>query len=148
MTTIAYRDGVVAADEQSEVNGWRNPHGAPKLFRDPKTGAVYAITGDQASATVAVKNLILGKDPKVNDNSRVIEFRSGAEMAIIVHEDGACFEISPVPEFAAWGSGMPAALGALYAGASAEEAVRIAGLIDTSTGGAVQSMPVWGKTTS
>lgn len=44
--------------------------------------------------------------------------------------------------FEAWGSGLPAALGAMHAGASALEAVKIAGLVDVYTGGPYDFMSI------
>lgn len=63
--------------------------------------------------------------------------------AIIIH-DGRIIEWSgqQVPDvvaapFAAWGSGAPYALGAMAAGATAEEAVRAAMMLDHHTGGEI-----------
>jgi hypothetical protein len=47
---------------------------------------------------------------------------------------------APQTAFAALGSGSDAALGALYHGASAREAVEIASLVDTATGDGVDSL--------
>lgn len=139
MTTVAYRDGVVAADSRGTVGGWVLPTREAKLFR-LDDGRVAALTGGYAGATRLLAWATGDKatpQPEIGE-ARVILFSPGGRVEI--YEDGASY--TEHAEFMAWGSGMPAALGALHAGADAAEAVRIAGLVDTHTDTRVQIMKI------
>lgn len=58
---------------------------------------------------------------------------------VFTFESDSWYQEKPA-EFHAWGGGFSVALGALHAGASAEEAVRIASLVHTKTGGSVETL--------
>lgn len=138
MTTIVYRDGVLAADTLACAG-------------DNKIGSVIKITrnsnGDMAGAAgLASYNYAFlrwfssmesGDPPKAtrdNDNyDRGVIFRRTGQ--IVVFEPDGKHELSA--PYYALGSGRPEALGALYAGASAELAVRAAIAHDRGTGGDV-----------
>lgn len=136
MTTIAVRDGIMAGDSLGTVSGWKQPGRERKLFR-LDNGCIAGLSGDVAQGHVLlawVKSDRSEEQPKgdarislLHPNKRIEVFEDG----------GSYFENAP---FMAWGSGMPAALGALHAGASAKEAVRIASLVDTLTGGKIITM--------
>ncbi|MFC3072354.1 hypothetical protein [Shinella pollutisoli] len=138
MTTVAYRDGVLAADSRFMVNGWKQPHPAKKLFR-MKDGAVCAVTGDYAISVEFVRWLDGDRAqpaPQLGDMGRVIHMAKDGTLTI--YEMSGSFEVSC--EFTAFGSGSPAAQAAMYMGADAIKAVEIAALLDDATGGNVCHM--------
>jgi ATP-dependent HslUV protease subunit HslV len=75
-----------------------------------------------------------GAPPVMGDNSEAVILAPGHPV-VYVGSDGLMTQEGC--EFYALGSGSRIAYGALAAGASAEEAVRIAARYDTSTGGEV-----------
>lgn len=130
MTTVAYRAGVLAADRQTGENGWINPFGVEKVFAIAGQ-KVAAVTGDYAEAVKLVDWLRVpkGERPSLGDNSRVIVLDGRDKLT--VYEGGWFFGIQA--EYAAWGSGMPAATAALIMGADARRAVEVASMVDEST---------------
>jgi 20S proteasome alpha/beta subunit len=137
MTTVVYRDGVLASDSRVMNAGWVNTAAVPKVWRE-EDGSLFAVTGDYAMAVKVMKSIIAGGDGDgLGESARVIRVASNGE--VTVFEEGGSFPVSGA-DFYAWGSGFPVALGALHMGASAEEAVRIAALVDPNTGGAVVSV--------
>jgi len=136
MTTIAYRNGILAADSRCMLGGWKATYPLPKLFR-LKDGSVCGICGDYASG-LAFKDWLDSdhSNPRPTlPETTVIQMTSDG---VTIHEDGASFPV--VTEFAAWGSGSPAANGALHMGADAVKAVQVAAMLDDSTGGDVTLM--------
>jgi ATP-dependent protease HslVU (ClpYQ) peptidase subunit len=141
MTTIAFRDGVVASDSRCETGGWIAGHAIAKLRKSKTNGCVFAITGDAANATKLMNALIDipdGQPPNLGENSRVVCF--SADSKITVYEGNGSFEV--ICEFTAFGSGAPAALAAMMMGADARQAVEIAASIDPYTGGEIITMKV------
>lgn len=141
MTTIAYRDGVLAADRRCLINGWKQPHQLSKLF-EVGDGSICAVTGDYANAMRVVRHLQMVRSadeaPPLNENSRVIWLRSAGKMTIFEgdgHFDMEC-------DFTAFGSGAPTAQAAMYAGTDAKRAVEIASLLDDQTGPDVETMSI------
>lgn len=140
MTTIAYRDGVLATDSRALVGGWRAPYAVVKMWR-LSDGSVVAGSGDLARVTAMKDWLEEGnRDAKQPDLTDASVYHLLKDRTIVVYELGGSFVIAA--DFAAWGSGLPPALGALHMGATAEQAVRIATLVDDGTGGDVVSMKV------
>ena len=136
MTTIAYRNGVLAADSRCMLGGWKSTYPLPKLFR-LKDGSVCGICGDYASG-LAFKDWL---DSDHSNPRPTLAESTVIQMTVdglTIHEDGASFPVTT--EFAAWGSGSPAANGALHMGADAVKAVQIAALLDDGTGGDVTFM--------
>lgn len=132
MTTIVYRDGVLASDSLATI-GETKVHGRYQKIR--RIGDYLVGTaGSVADGQTFVNWLKHGseEDPPPN----------GSYSALIIDPRGRVREIEngsvlPVPrgaKFFAIGSGAPYALAAMYAGATAAEAVKIAAKIDTSTG--------------
>lgn len=140
MTTIAYRDGILASDSDAGRGDYRCAGSTQKLFRTRE--GVCGVTGGIARAMAIVRWLGAdepqGECPIATDEFTVIHVKRGG--TVDLHEDGGVHH--PQFEFMAWGSGMAAALGALYAGADARQAVAIAAKIDPHTGGKVVSMKV------
>jgi ATP-dependent protease HslVU (ClpYQ) peptidase subunit len=138
MTTIAFRSGIIAADSRGGASGWVLPGFETKLLRLRHTTGVAAICGNLAEAMKLFDWLddpLRGDKPQPGGNPRVIVVDQGGDR-LTVYEDGHHYVEPPAP-FYAWGSGFPVALGAMHAGASAEKAVEIAGLVDPHTGGPV-----------
>lgn len=135
MTTIVYRDGLVAADSRTNNGGWIDPGSRSKLER--VDGAVFAYCGDWAICTAIRAWLKEPNGDQPNGDATVIVFRDGK---IFVYSDGSYFEEND--GFHAWGSGTPVALGALYAGCTAYEAVEIACQVDLYSGGPVVQLEV------
>lgn len=128
MTTIVYRDGVLAADSQATVGNLIVPGGTQKLHR-LRDGSVASMAGIASAG----RGFIAWLDRGAKGD------RPTLEGTVVVHltADGCIeydeFGTNPVDEFQAWGSGQQVATGALYAGCTAEAAVQIACLADTGT---------------
>lgn len=135
MTTIAYRDGVLAAD--TALSRGDSLHGRVVKVGKSPSGLLGGACGDATftHAFVGWLEAEQGERPKPQD-------RDGGT-AVLIHQDGRieCIEHggSFVVEAAYWaiGSGRPEALGAMFAGAGAEVAVRAAMAHDAHTGGDV-----------
>jgi len=140
MTTIAYRGGIVASDSLMSTSDIKVPGDFPKLFR-MTDNSVVAATGTYSVAVNFIRWLAAGspdKQPDLNGDAQVIQI---FPKDIIRVYCGYSFFDRKMP-FMAWGSGSPAALGALHAGATAKEAVRCAIKVDSNSGGKIITMPV------
>jgi ATP-dependent protease HslVU (ClpYQ) peptidase subunit len=133
VTTIVYRDGVLAADTRVSFSDWIKPERLCKIERLPG-GRLFAAAGDHA-----IWGKLLrwfrdphGERPEIPDCDALVVLPDGT----VEYYCGAGFRLIQGP-FVAIGSGSPVALGALYAGADAEQAVRIAMRVDPYTGGEV-----------
>ena len=134
MTTIAYRDGILAADTRM-TQGSALVGNVVKIVRRKKDGALAGGAGDCSWVQSFHRWVLRGEkgdlDPPGDDSKGLLITRKKIEL----------FEASgPVefnPPFFAMGSGRDFAMGAMAAGASAEEAVRLAMQLDAFTGGDV-----------
>lgn len=137
MTTIVYRDGVMASDSLATRGAWVLPGHTEKLFR-MKDGGVAAVTGDYAPGCRYIEwlNSPTGEEPAIGESTVI---RLNPDLTVTVYEVGGSYK-EDVGEFCAWGSGMPAALAALHMGADAAKAVEMASLVDTNSGGKVITM--------
>lgn len=136
MTTIAYRDGVLAADtQQTDAHGCA--HG--RVVKVTRRGPILAAAAGQACHARKFLDWFragMNGEPAIGDDDRNAD-------GILFLPDGTVIEFSPrgsktvTCEFYATGSGMDYALGAMAMGASAEEAVRVAMRFDNCTGGEV-----------
>lgn len=136
MTTIAYRDDVLAGDTQitcgGTIDGW-----VQKVFR--KGQLLYGATGASGPSNAFhswVEGGMVGDAPimKVGDaEANGFLFPGNGRVAWRYNDTWTTHH---APYFA-YGSGAELALGAMIAGASAEEAVSAAALRDTNTGGAI-----------
>jgi len=139
MTTIAYRDGILAADDRMDY------HYAvvTKLFKLPDDSWVGgAGTGSGVRMAVdLLSNAIVSTTTPDKLLSKPIE-----DIQLLrVYPDGSLsmyfpqlVEIPLANSFFAIGSGSDYAMGAMSAGASAEQAIRVAGQYDKGTGDRVQ----------
>jgi len=138
MTTIVYRDGVLAADSQCQAEGYCQPGFVTKIWRIRYW--LVAGTGDMDRIEAFRRWVESGMHvapPEMGETSSGIIIEPGD----LVREFGPVGEATRnVAPFHAWGTGMPVALGALYMGATAERAVEIAMLVDPGSGGATQAL--------
>lgn len=138
MTTIAYRDGVMAADTQETCGDIRTR--TPKLARLP-CGGVAGASGDSAMCVQALEWLSKGKGdrPKLLECSVMVAYGDGR---LGIYADKK-WTFLPFYGFSAIGSGMGAALGAMaHYGATAGEAVECAAKVDVYTSAPVETMAV------
>ena len=134
MTTIAYKQGIVACDKQA-TDGCTVTGGSFKMVKGE--ASTYVITGTLTRG-VRFTNWLEGgqegKAPKLKDTI-VFEMDNTTGKAQ-VWEDKVPLPIEDT--YWAHGSGGEVALGAMYMGASVEEAIRAATKHDTYTGKGVQ----------
>ena len=141
MTTIAYKDGILASDSQ-ETDGYNKRKCGPKIIKreiaDSETGKqaiLLGATGNSYAGAVAMDWYGTNQPPPQfhdDDFELIIVDRSG-----VYTMDRYCRPIRTQEKFTAVGSGAAVALGAMYAGATAEEAVKIACKVDNYTSGKV-----------
>lgn len=138
MTTIAYRDGVLAADTGA-VCGASRMGRVEKIIRGP--GGILAGACGLATYSAAFKAWVvsgcIGNPPVATQDADNCDrgFVVSADGVVTIYEEGGSWELS-APYFAV-GSGRPEALGAMFAGADAETAVRAAMEHDAYTFGDV-----------
>ncbi|MGZ9074164.1 MAG: hypothetical protein ACXW13_00140 [Burkholderiaceae bacterium] len=130
------KDGYVAWDSQITVDNSRLPYVIDKVWT--LDGKIYAFAGDVARMDAVIQwhqsGAVSGEAPR-GDWSLLVVGRRTTQ----VFTDDAPFASKARAPFA-MGSGGPYALGALAAGASAFDAVRIAAKYDTGTGGKINVM--------
>lgn len=154
MTTLVYRNGILAVDTRSTRGETMTPGHTTKIFRMPD-GSVCGCSGDYCEATKFINwmrdlmtavmdqrpadeiNEIAEGEPPLQE-SGVVHMRVDGE--VMIYERGGSYIMEA--EFEAWGSGAEAAYGALYMGASAKTAVEIACKVDVYSGGDVRTMMV------
>jgi 20S proteasome alpha/beta subunit len=134
MTTIAYRKGVLAADTRM-IQGTAIIGKVAKIVRRDD-GALCGGAGDCAWVQAFHRWFMGGEEgdpPVIEENSKglIIKRRKPIEM----FEPGGTVEWKP--PYLAIGSGKEFALGAMWAGANAIEAVKAAMTFDPGTGGEV-----------
>jgi hypothetical protein len=141
VTTVAYRDGIIAADRRVTQDGQRTPGGHTKIGRT-KSGWLYGASGVLADC-IRFERCMKKWDGTGTPKNVPFDGFNGIAISPkgLIHwaEKGMLWP-APQTAFAALGSGSDAALGALYHGASAREAVEIASLVDTATGDGVDSL--------
>jgi ATP-dependent protease HslVU (ClpYQ) peptidase subunit len=137
MTTIAYCNGVVASDSALSVGEWIGTHTTKKIHRLSDTSVVAIVGGLYHAIALLewIKGYEMGERPNVEDNAQCIKFvKENGVIRIFMYGQSSHHEIE-APRVMAWGSGTPVALGALLAGASALDAVKIAAQVDPYTKG-------------
>lgn len=130
MTTIAYKDGVMAADTQATGDH----HSRVRKIERMADGTLVGACGAWRACHAAIEWLRCGqegKPPKM----------AGAWLLVVPPNGKVYYAEETWPPFpttsklGAIGSGAPLAMGAMEAGASALEAVRIAAKHDGNTSG-------------
>jgi ATP-dependent HslUV protease subunit HslV len=135
MTTIAYRDGVMAADSKATYDGSFQGL-VTKVFRSPK-GDLLGVSGDLALMPIIrdwAKKGCPKPVPNTGDDNSVLWVKPNGT-ALVVEGGTACEIEGP---FFAIGSGHAFAKGAMGAGCDAETAVAVAITLDNSSGGPVK----------
>lgn len=141
MTTIAYRDGILAAD--TGVTAGRSRLGNVAKIARREDGALAAVCG---GAAFGFAFLTWFRDRSLSPAApppELKEDKDSMDAAAIFYPDGSIELFEPQGRFPveapyfARGSGRPEALGAMHHGASAEEAIRAAMAHDDSTWGDV-----------
>lgn len=141
MTTVAYKDGIIAADTLAT-----NKKGVS--FQTSKIrkidGMLIGISGSLVAGTRAINYL---SNRNIIEKLRgVFNFPGGDYSGIFVTSDGELFLIDGGPKiklksnFYSIGTGSSYAMGAMSAGATAEEAVRISIEYDHYSAGDVQKL--------
>lgn len=151
MTTIAYRNGVIAADSRTTLEtegGGARMFLCEKLFRKQVVlkgvaqEVIIATAGESSPGMVFVDWFGSRKKPPIDD------FLTGEAdfTCLVLQHDGLweydawCRGVKILDEFYAIGSGAKAALGALHMGAGARKAVELACRIDHYSGLPVVAM--------
>jgi len=142
MTTIAYRDKVMAADRLMNWSGVK-----AKTTKIVRAGnALIGAAGSAQDAGTFIRwwesGADLGSLPEIRQygdgdapNFEILVLRPGPRLTLYTQH------FQPVDleeDFWAIGSGAKAAMGAMHMGASAEKAVEVAAMVDCYTGGRVQ----------
>lgn len=134
MTTIAYRDDVLAGDTQitcgNTIDGY-----VQKVFR--KGALLYGATGCSGHADAFLTWVLKGMkgdapNLKTDDDEASGLLFPGGDRVVWRYRNVWTSHHAP---FFAYGSGSNLALGAMAQGATAEEAVKAAAMLDTNTGG-------------
>ena len=136
MTTIAYRDGVMAADSMITSNDeWIMPYRCPKILRLPNR-ALVGFSGNLYLQNKFVEWLSVGgyPQPDLKDTSKAIVAESNGDVRLYQYEGYAIIEAP----FFAIGCGTIPAMAAMHMGASAKRAIEIASILDNATGGEIQ----------
>ena len=143
MTTIAVRDGVMAADTMGQVSG--NLCKSKKLFR-LLDGGVVGFSGTWTDGKLFVDWYDLGCNRDDPPNWRVQDSQKVDFNALVLTPSGIyLWSYDLVPDemldgFWAIGSGAAAALAAMHCGRNSQEAVFISMYVDAYTGGDVETM--------
>lgn len=138
MTTIAYKDGIIAYDSRATRGDLISCDNANKCFK--YKGVLFFICGAVADAKHLAECYVENKQPNQNadiaayvvDNGRV--FRVGI--------DGGVFFVEDSRNVDAMGSGCLSALTAMDMGADAITAVKMAAKRDVNTGGKIRHYKV------
>lgn len=145
MTTIAYRNGIIAADSRETTSDESAGDYAGKCVKLLRVGkSIIALQGDSGAGMAWLDWYSRGK----SDDALHTHIRStGADFtAVELNRTGLwVWDSWMVPQrfagkFYAVGSGTKAALGALHMGASAVQAVRVACKIDPWSAPPIVSM--------
>ena len=150
MTTIVYRDGVMAADSRvtitTEAGGARVGR-CEKLYR--VKGCIIGTAGESAPGLVFIDWYKAGRK---NDKVPEALILGSADFTALVLTPHGLFEYDRwcrgekiLNKFYAIGSGAKAALGAMHMGANAIRAVRIACEIDPYSSPPIVSMVLKGR---
>lgn len=142
MTTLVYRDGILAADSKITYGATIMPGGAKKIHKLPD-GALYGFVGSLESGEL-MRRWLLDREQRFpgiktdNFEGLIVSIEDG----MLFFEDRDWVKIK-LP-YVAMGSGKEHAYGALQVGASAIQAVKAAMKLDAGSGGRVRSLELEG----
>lgn len=148
MTTIAYRDGILAADSKAYGGKFcASPGEKSKLHRIAKgrlKGWLVGISSNSVGAdTLLLDWIARGAPLPTSGDMRPDEFvilALAPDGSLYLANDNLGFSGPITSAYYAIGSGADFALGAMAMGASAAQAVATAALFDPHTGGAVHTL--------
>lgn len=136
MTTIAFDGKNIASD--SQVGGSYLDGGIEKVI---KAGKSYFGAAGNLDHMVGFFAWQKGGDkPKIDDNFEALEIRGKT-----TYWWGQALVPCKIKSPAAIGSGAQFAMGAMLAGATAKEAVKIAAKLDSGTGRTIRSVTIHGR---
>ncbi|ARW57297.1 peptidase HslV family [Pseudomonas phage vB_PaeM_G1] len=141
MTTIAYKDGIIATDGRITQGGVITDEDAEKRLE--VDGIVFWLSGAVCDWKVLAEAYVSGdgmEDQELKVSGLVLD---GDGLHFISWDGGIYSEKVNLERPRAAGSGTQFALGAMMAGASAEEAVEAAKALDIYSGGTVRSYKLW-----
>jgi 20S proteasome alpha/beta subunit len=143
MTTIAYRDGVMAADTKVIQANSTLAADVIKIVRRPSDGALCGGSGSIAWVQAFHRWFLEHESfepheqpvdpPRIQEGDRAIIARKGKPVEVFE----SCGSYDYDPDYVAIGSGMEFALGAMHHGATAGEAVGAAIRHDPGSGGGI-----------
>lgn len=148
MTTIAYKNGILAADQLIEQNGMVCAF-TTKIGNSKSHNIMGGIAGSLHHST-SFLNWLMGYalPGDIEDNSPTNPILEKTDGLIVVDDDvyfftdGIFTKVSV--EFTAIGTGQNFAMAAMVNGATAEEAVQIATVLDVYSGGNVETLAMVG----
>lgn len=136
MTSIAYRDSILAADTQVSFGDMRLPERVKKVHRLPD-GALFA--GSGTYSFIEQLRLAIVKQHPMPETKKVDALMVRPDGTVHVYENCMWTKASPAPYYAI-GSGAPYALAAMWCGLGAKKAIECAMAHDVHTGGEVVSV--------
>jgi ATP-dependent protease HslVU (ClpYQ) peptidase subunit len=144
VTSIVYRDGILASDSQMAAGNAIIPGGIKKIHKLPD-GSLYAFSGPVELGHAMRLYLMDPEDQTLPDFTGA---NHNAYSGLILSSDGqllcydtCCWYNLKLPYYA-MGSGDAFAYGALAVGASAQQACKAAIGLDTNSGGRIRTV-VW-----
>lgn len=136
MTTLVYRDGILAAETQITYGSTIMPGGVRKIHK-LKTGDLYGFTGSLEAGQIMLDWF---RDPKPSlPDIKTDKFEAllvSAKTGKLMFYESQDWIPLDLP-YVAMGSGKEHAYGALLMGADAKQAVRVATKLDCNSGGKV-----------
>lgn len=152
MTTIAFRNGIVAADSRcTGAGGLIYPDRPEKAGIIEKHGLIYGFAGPVFRGFHVVRQLTaLDRMPWDSGKPFLLEQGEGDEEIefFVVNHQGRIFQFYSTlwgetrADYIALGSGCVAAMTAMYMGADAERAIEVAAAMDCQTGGSIHTFKV------
>lgn len=138
MTTIAYKDGILAADKRSTFCNVAITTTKVKRLQD---GTLVGCTGDSGLCRKLIEWLQDGADPDtypdLGSKCHMLMVRPDRRVYLY---DGSSAPIELEERFVAFGSGQDFALTAMHLGYGAKEAVEVACQLDVHSGKGVDAL--------
>lgn len=140
MTTIATDGRLMAGDGRSTRGDLISGGDRKKVFK-LSDGSLIGLAGRTRDADRAARSLMENpsEPEEVRGDYSIIRLYPNGK--VFIHEDTLARPFRVKPPYAI-GSGWPAAVGAMLAGADAYEAVKVAAKLDVHTGGKITSYSV------
>lgn len=136
MTTIAYKDGVIATDGQVTAGETIVSLNAEKAYEHD--GVYFFLCGSETDIQEIIR---AWPDGKLNKNNFAGGFAVNQGVLFgLCQDEGRCRAWEHLVDASfAYGSGSPFAMGAMDAGLTAEASIEVAANRDLSTGGTIRS---------